>query len=72
MMKMHDVFPKFPMTYRDSPVTYTVVMMVVVDVDYLFGQEGVFKYCNFGRYSIVFLLYSPLEMLFLHLEMSLM
>ena len=35
MMKMHDVVPKLPMTYRDSPVCCTVVMMVVVDVEYL-------------------------------------
>ena len=31
-MKMHDVVLKIPMTYRDSPVSCTVVMMVVVDV----------------------------------------
>ena len=29
MMKMHDVVPKIPMTYRDSPVSCTVVMIVV-------------------------------------------
>ena len=35
-MKMHDVVPKLPMTYRDSPVTCTVVVVVVVDdVEYL-------------------------------------
>ena len=32
-MKMHDVVPKIPMTYRDSPVNCTLVMMVVVDVE---------------------------------------
>ena len=35
MMKMHDVVPKISMTYRDSSVICTVVMMVVVDVEYL-------------------------------------
>ena len=30
------------------------------------------KYCNFGRYSIILLLCPPLEMLFLHSDMSLM
>ena len=59
MMNMHDVAPKIPMTYRDSPVSCTVVMMVFVDVEYLPSQEGVLKYCNFRRYSIVLLLYSP-------------
>ena len=34
-MKMHDVVPKLLMTFRDSPVSCTVVMMVVVDVEYL-------------------------------------
>ena len=27
--------PKLPMTYRDSPISCTVVIMVVVDVEYL-------------------------------------
>ena len=35
MMKMYDDIPKLPMTYRDSPVICTHVMMVVVDVEYL-------------------------------------
>ena len=35
MMNMQDVVPKIPMTYRDSPVSSTVVMMVVADVEYL-------------------------------------
>ena len=35
MMKMHDVVPKLPMTYRDSPVSFTVVIMVVLDWEYL-------------------------------------
>ena len=35
MMKMHDVVPKLPMRYRDSPISCTIVMMVVVDVEYL-------------------------------------
>ena len=30
-----DDVPKLPMTYRDSPVNCTVVMMVIVDVEYL-------------------------------------
>ena len=36
-MKMNDVVPKLPMTYRDSPVSCAVIMMVVVDVEYLFS-----------------------------------
>ena len=35
MMTMYDDVPKLPMTYRDSPVNCRVVMMVVVDVEYL-------------------------------------
>ena len=35
MVKMHDVVPKLHMTYRDSPLSCIVVMMVVVDVEYL-------------------------------------
>ena len=35
VMKMYDDVPELPMTYRDSPVSCTVVMMVVVDVEYL-------------------------------------
>ena len=35
MMKMYDDVPKIPMTYRDSPINCTVVMMVVVDAEYL-------------------------------------
>ena len=35
MMKINDDVPKLPMAYRDSPVSCTVVMMVVVDVEYL-------------------------------------
>ena len=35
MMTMSDDIPKLPMTYRDSPVSCTVVRMVVVDVEYL-------------------------------------
>ena len=35
MMKMHDVVLKIPMKYRNSLVSCTVVMMVVVDVEYL-------------------------------------
>ena len=35
MMNMHDGVPKLPMTYRDSLVSCTVVMMVFVDVEYL-------------------------------------
>ena len=35
MMNMYDDVPKLPMTYRDSPVSFIVVMMVVVDVEYL-------------------------------------
>ena len=34
-MKMYDDVPKLPMTYRDSPVICTVVMMVVDDVEYV-------------------------------------
>ena len=30
-----DDVPKLPMTYRDSPVNCTDLMMVVVDVEYL-------------------------------------
>ena len=66
MMKMYDDFPKIPMTYRDSPVICTIVMMVVVDVEYIPSKEGVLKYCNFKTYYIVLLLYSPSKMLFLH------
>ena len=32
--KIDDDVPKLPMTYRYSPVSCTVVMMVVVDVEY--------------------------------------
>ena len=46
-MKMHDIVPKLPMPYRDSLVSCTNVMMVVVDVEYLPSKEGVLKYCNF-------------------------
>ena len=35
MMKMYDDVPKLNMTYRYSLVSCTVVMMVVVDVEYL-------------------------------------
>ena len=35
MMNMYDDVPKLPMTYIDSPFSCTVVMMVVVDVEYL-------------------------------------
>ena len=35
MMKMPDVVPKLPMTYRDSPISCTIVMMIVADVEYL-------------------------------------
>ena len=35
MRNMYDDIPKLPMTYRDSPVSCTVVMMVVVNVEYL-------------------------------------
>ena len=31
MKKIHDVVPKLPMTYRDSLVSCTVVVVVVVD-----------------------------------------
>ena len=32
--EIDDDVPKHPMTYRDSPISCTVVMMVVVDVEY--------------------------------------
>ena len=35
MMKMHDVVPKLPMTYRDSIASFTFVLKVVFDVEYL-------------------------------------
>ena len=35
MMNMYDDVPKIPMTYRDSLVSCIVVMMVVLDVEYL-------------------------------------
>ena len=35
MMKINDDVPKLPMTYRDSPISCTVMMMVIVDVEYL-------------------------------------
>ena len=35
MMKMYDDVPKIYMTYKDSLVSCIVVMMVVVDVEYL-------------------------------------
>ena len=35
MVKMHNGVPKIPMTYRDSPVNCTLVMMVFVDVEYI-------------------------------------
>ena len=35
MMKMYDDVPKIPMTYRDSPIGCTVLMMVDVDVEYI-------------------------------------
>ena len=35
MMKMKDDVPKLPMTYRDSPVSCTVVATFVVVVEYL-------------------------------------
>ena len=34
-MKMYDDVPKLPMAYRDSQGNCRVVMMVVVDVEYL-------------------------------------
>ena len=34
-MKMHDVVPKLPMPYRDSPVSCTVVTVVAADIEYL-------------------------------------
>ena len=35
IMKMYDDVPKLPMKYRDSPISCTVVTMIVVDVEYL-------------------------------------
>ena len=35
MMKMYDDVPKLPMTYRDTSFSCTVVVMVVVYVEYL-------------------------------------
>ena len=35
MMKMYDGVPKLPMTYRDSPVICTVVVVVATLVEYL-------------------------------------
>ena len=34
-MKMYDDFPKIPMTYRDSSVSFTVVVEVATMVGYL-------------------------------------
>ena len=34
MMKMYDDVPKLPMTYRDSPVSCTVVVGVATMVEY--------------------------------------
>ena len=51
MMKMYDGVPKLPMTYRDSPVSCTVVVAVATVVEHLPSKEGVFKYCNFRIYS---------------------
>ena len=34
-MKMHDVVPKLPMTYRDSLVKRIVVAVVAADIEYL-------------------------------------
>ena len=47
-----DDVPKLPMTYRDSPLRCTVVVVVDAGIEYLDSLEGVLKYCNFGRYSI--------------------
>ena len=35
MMKMYDVVPKLPMTYKDSSVNCTAFVVVVVDEEYL-------------------------------------
>ena len=35
IMKMHDVVPKIPMTYRDSPVSCTFAFVVAADEEYL-------------------------------------
>ena len=35
MMKMYDGVPKLPMTYRDSPVRCTDVVVVATVVEYL-------------------------------------
>ena len=58
MMKMLDNVPKLPMTYRVSPDSCIVIVIVVVVVEYLPTSKGVLNYCNFRRYSrcIVFLL----------------
>ena len=34
-MNMYDDVPKLPMTYRDSPVSYAVVVAVATMVEYL-------------------------------------
>ena len=35
MMKTHDDVPKLPMTYKDSPVSCTVDVVVAADEEYL-------------------------------------
>ena len=51
MMKIYDHVPKLAMTFRDSSVSCTVVVVIATLVEYLPSQEGVLKYCNFGIYS---------------------
>ena len=44
MMKMYDVVPKIPMTYRVSPVSCTILIVAVSTVvEYLPSLEGVLK-----------------------------
>ena len=35
MMKIYDVVPKIPIKHIDSPISCTVVVVVVDDVEYL-------------------------------------
>ena len=51
MMNMYDGVRNIPMTYRDTPIICTFVVVVATLVKYLPSKEGVLKYCNFRRYS---------------------
>ena len=47
------------MTYKDSSVRCTVVVVVATLVEYLPSLEGMLNYCNFERYSRCIDCYPP-------------